>query len=142
MDTPLARRVRARFFLRLEDDPPLVVTAARRAGKTALVCGLAVELARTHGKRVCVVSLSRREALACQRATASPSVWCGCFYDQAFVSALHLADAILVDDVQFVRPDDFFEHIVPWMGVRPVLLIGTLTGNPHNLLSFLCRRDI
>ena len=136
----LAKRVHAR--LPFTNDPQ-IIKANRLSGKTQLVCGLAAKLAPTH--RVCIVSSCRRAGRECLITVASMlpgsqivgdrvmfgNGWVQC--GTTFVDA----DSIFVDDAQYMRPE-LYEALTR-SGTKRVLLIGTPTGNPNNVLARLGR---
>ena len=50
------------------------------------------------------------------------------------------ADILLVDDAAYMDPTTFFDDVVPWLlGNKPTMLIGTPSGNTHNILARVCR---
>ena len=142
----VSKRVCAQF-LRLSPTP-MVVKAKRCTGKTRLVCTLAATLAETH--RVCIVTSSRHEALSCLQEVANllpgshtvgdcihvgngPNGWVRC------VKLAVDADVLLVDNTEYLDPTEFVEVISRSMENKPMLFIGTPTGNANNILSRLCK---
>jgi hypothetical protein len=50
------------------------------------------------------------------------------------------ADIFMVDEIGYMDPDVFYEALAPHIYMnKPMLLIGTPTGNAHNLMARLCR---
>lgn len=141
--TDLGKRVCAQF-LRLSPNP-MVVKANRQSGKTQLVWMLAAKLVPTH--RVCIVSSCRREAKFCLQEVANllpgseiagDCVKFGSGWVHSGVKVVD-ADILLVDDVAYMDPTTFFDEVVPWLGNKSTLLIGTPSGNTHNILARMCR---
>ena len=137
----LAKRVHARLPF---TNDPLIINANRLSGKTQLLCGLAAKLAPTH--RVCIVSLCRRAGRECLAIVASllpgsqivgDRVVFGNGWVQCGTTVVG-ADSIFVDDAQYMRPELY--EAVACSGTKHVVLIGTPTGNPYNVLARLGRR--
>jgi hypothetical protein len=131
-------------FLRLSPTP-MVVKAKRRTGKTRLVCTLAAKLAETH--RVCIVTSSRHEVLSCLQEVAhllpgSRTVGDCIHFGNGWVRCVKRtvdADVLLVDNAEYLDPTEFVEVISHSMENKPMLFIGTPTGNTNNILSRLCK---
>jgi hypothetical protein len=49
------------------------------------------------------------------------------------------ADVLLVDNTEYLDPGEFVEGMSRLMENKPMLLIGTPTGNVNNILSRLCK---
>jgi hypothetical protein len=141
--THTSNRVCAQFLcLSLK---PMVIKAKRRTGKTRLVCTLAAKLAQTH--RVCLVTSSRHEVLSCLQEVASmlpgshatgDCIHFGNGWVRCVKQAVD-ADVLLVDNTEYLDPGEFVEGMSRLMENKPMLLIGTPTGNVNNILSRLCK---
>jgi hypothetical protein len=124
---------------------PIVVKANRRTGKTHLVCTLAAKLAETH--RVCIVTSCRHEVLSCLQEVAnmlpgSHTVGDCIHFGNGWVRCVKQtvdADVLLIDNTQYLDPNEFVENMSGFMGNKPMLFIGTPTGNTNNILSRLCK---
>ena len=137
------KRVCAQFLC--PSSKAMVVKANRNTGKTHLVCTLAAKLAETH--RVCIVTSCRHEILYCLQEVAnmlpgSHTVGDCIHFGNGWVRCVKRvvdADVLLIDNTQYLDPRDFVEDVNGLMGNKPMLFIGTPTGNPNNILSRLCK---
>lgn len=141
--THTSNRVCAQFLC--PSAKPMVVKAKRRTGKTRLVCMLAAKLAETH--RVCIVTSSRHEVLSCLQEVAnmlpgSRTVGDCIYFGNGWVRCVKQtvdADVLLVDNTEYLDPRECAEVMSHSMENKPMLFIGTPTGNVNNILSRLCK---
>ena len=128
----------------------MVVKANRQSGKTQLLCTLAAKLAVQHYK-VCIVFSCKHQALSGMQRVAqllpdAESIdnrvrplegggWVHCGK-----KVVDDADIFMVDEIGYMDPTVFYEDLAPkLLWENPVLLIGTPTGDAHNLMARLCR---
>ena len=124
---------------------PMVVKANRCTGKTQLACALAAKLAETH--RVCIVTSSRNEAQSCLQRVAnllpgSDTAGDCIHFGNGWVKCAKKitdADVLLIDNAQYLDPREFWEDGACLVGKKPMLFIGTPTGNANNILSRMCK---
>ena len=158
-------------FLFNEKEPLLIVKADRRSGKTQLLCSIAVDLVSTHKKNVHMVCASKREARKCAQtvmmrlhlsSSAVPLQADGIitvvkqngsenkntvsFSTRVTTTTTGNEDdeeVLLVDDMELMEPAHVFEELVPciMLAKKKILLIGTPTGNPNNILARLCNME-
>ena len=129
--------------------PLVIVKADRLSGKTEMLCTLASKLA-LQSYKVCIVFSSKHLALSGMQRVISllPNAkiignqihhvgggWVNCGKN-----VVDDADIFMVDDLGYMNPTVFFEYLVPKLCInKPMLFIGTPTGNTKNLMARLCK---
>jgi hypothetical protein len=139
---------------------PLLVSTTRKAGKSELLCNIAVEHLQL-GRRVCVITTSRhmvisltnRIAVKCRlkngvttvkSSTKDPiitynDVWLQCIIGKACDAQeiISEADLILVDDAPYVDPVWFRDCLLQYMQATPSVVFGTPTSNTNHF-TLMC----
>lgn len=130
---------------------PMIVKANRCSGKTELLCMLAAKLA-LESYKVCIVFSCKHLVVSSmeQIVKLMPNAQCkdnrvnasfGGGWVHCGKNVVDEADIFMVDEIGYMDPNIFYEALAPKVCMinKPMLLIGTPTGNTNNLMARLCK---